>query len=639
MNLATDPRYHLLREEVDKLGALAGAAVDWPRVARLAADLAQGPALDLQVLAYAALARVRLEGPSAAALEPLRGALAGPGLLTPARPRARASALEWLLAQLLPDLTRAPPDPGSAALADALRRLRAAAREALGDLAPSFGPILAAADARVAPSAPLDFSPEPVAAPGLPLAPGDPRPQPGPQTSPADQASALLAASPQPSSPSAQLAPSLLPPAAGAPLDTRSSPPPFQASSRTSPDPPPPPSSHPAPQASPTLARDALTPPLPHHDPPSLSLPAPQARPSPRDALTPSLPPPLPHHDAPSLCLPAPQASPTLTLDALTPPPAPQTSTPLPRSPQASPNLPSDASPSAGAPPGPEPLPALAADLDADLQRALEALGRCAHRLRDLTPADPRPIRLLRAALWHGLHVLPRANPDRTTGLVGLDARDRELLADLDARACWPALLARSENLLAHHRLALDLQRHSARALVSLGAASAGLALRAELAALLTRLPGLLDLRDRDGVPLADPHTRRWLLTEVLPASPARDEDDLSPDLVRRLAGRERAPALADAQRRIAASPSGRVAWRRRLALAEACEAAGDPLAGILFAALAASLRPVSLEDHDPELAVRSLAGLLRRAPAHPLAGSARERLALLDPASLPPPP
>ena len=57
-----------------------------------------------------------------------------------------------------------------------------------------------------------------------------------------------------------------------------------------------------------------------------------------------------------------------------------------------------------------------------------------------------------------------------------------------------------------------------------------------------------------------------------------------------------------------------------------------------LFAALAAALGHVSLEDHDPELAVRSLAGLLRRAPAHPLAGSARQRLALLDPASLPPP-
>lgn len=615
MNLATDPRYHLLREEVDKLGALAGAAVDWPRVARLAADLAQGPALDLQVLAYGALARVRLEGPSAAALEPLWKALAGPGLLTPARPRARASALEWLLAQLLPDLTRAPPDPGSAALADALRRLRAAAREALGDLAPSFGPILAAADARVAPSAPTDFSPEPVAAPGLALAPGDPRTPPGPQTSPAAQASALLAASPQPPNPSSQIAPSLLSSAAGAPLDTRST--------------PPHPSSHPAPQASPTLPRDAhtqpLSPPHPHRDAPTPSLsshPAPQASPNlPSDAPTQHL-----------LAL-DPQARPSLPRDAPTPPPAPQTSTLL-----TSPNLPSDASPSAGAPPGPEPLPALAVDLDADLQRALEALGRCAHRLRDLTPADPRPIRLLRAALWHGLHVLPRANPDRTTGLVGLDARDRDLLTDLDARACWPALLARSENLLAHHRLALDLQRHSARALVSLGAASAGLALRAELAALLSRLPGLLDLRDRDGVALADPHTRRWLLAEVLPASPARDEDDLSPDLVRRLAGRERSAALADAKRQIAASPSGRVAWRRRLALAEACEAAGDPLADSLFAALAAALGHVSLEDHDPELAVRSLAGLLRRAPAHPLAGSARQRLALLDPASLPPP-
>lgn len=499
MDLSADTRYHQLREEIDKLGALSGAAVDWRRVESLAGDLTLAPGPDLNVLAYLALARFKLGGPArlCESLSALAALLAAPPPeLTPPRPKARGRALEWLLARLLPELRALPPAPALQPLAASLRELRGAARQALGDMSPNFGSIVQLAD--------------------------------------------TLCAQPPP----ALSVPSAIP----------------------TPSPP-----------------DLSTIPAP-------SQPVPSAIPSPAHSAIP----------APS-------------------PPAPST---IPLRP-APPAIPAPTDPAA---------------LDTFLTATGDALEQAARTLSQTTPLDPRAVRLLRTGLWLRIAALPPLRPDGTSNIPGLSDRDRGQLDDLHASARWPALLARSETLLVTHRLALDLQRHSAAALANLGsdAAPAQKALRAELRALLTRLPDLPNIRDRDGRPLADPATTRWLQSDILPRprpAPVATSPDAPQwsDLHEKLRGPDRGETLADVQRQIAASSSEHARWDRRIAFAEACERAGDPLGLACFRALADDLAATTVERYNLALAARVLAGLVRTAPDP---ADALARLTRLDPSA-----
>ncbi|MBL8972745.1 MAG: type VI secretion system ImpA family N-terminal domain-containing protein, partial [Myxococcales bacterium] len=140
--VTSDDRYHDLRQELDKLSSLAGGEVDWRRISALADALTREVGKDLGVIAYLALAHHHLhdhDGLQAGVHALARLLRAPPALLTPAKPRGRASAVEWLLARVLHVAQTLPP-AHAAGLELAARELRGAAREALADLAPSFGP-------------------------------------------------------------------------------------------------------------------------------------------------------------------------------------------------------------------------------------------------------------------------------------------------------------------------------------------------------------------------------------------------------------------------------------------------------------------------------------------------------------------
>jgi type VI secretion system protein VasJ len=291
------------------------------------------------------------------------------------------------------------------------------------------------------------------------------------------------------------------------------------------------------------------------------------------------------------------------------------------------------------------PLPEVVAD-SADLDKFLgatgEALEQAACALREAAPADPRAYRLLRTGLWLHLVATPPLRPDGNTALPGLEARDHAQLAELAAASRWVGLLARSENLLATRRLALDLQRYTAAALAGLGPeyAAAVDAVRIELRALLARLPGLATLRDRDGQPLADPDTQRWLASEVLPrpastvSTAPSDAPEFWTELRPRLRGDTRPEALADAQRYIDTAHGEHQRCLRRLGLAELCDELDPPLATHLFAALADDLERRDLDNWDPLLSTRTLAGLVRaqhRARDLPAWRCALHRLTRLD--------
>lgn len=289
--------------------------------------------------------------------------------------------------------------------------------------------------------------------------------------------------------------------------------------------------------------------------------------------------------------------------------------------------------------------PADLSQLDAFLNNTDDALVQAARALREAQPSDPRGYRLLRVGLWLKLTTPPPLRPDGTTAIPGLPDRDREALDLLAGKQQWLDLVHRSENLLRTHRLVLDLHRHTAAGLAGLGPdhAPAALALRAELACLLARFPALATLRDREGRPLADPDTQRWLSDHVLPRSrsapaPAGDADpepEFWAELPARLRGDARDLALAEAQQRIDHSPTRRRRFTRGLALAEAAQAAGDErLAALLFSGLAAEAERAALDQWEPGLAIRCLTGaaLLHHRRQDPAARDlALHRLTRLD--------
>lgn len=281
--------------------------------------------------------------------------------------------------------------------------------------------------------------------------------------------------------------------------------------------------------------------------------------------------------------------------------------------------------------------------LDHFLDTTGEALQSAARSLRELDPTDPRAYRLLRTGAWLGRSA-PTPRADGTTAIPGLADRDRDQLVELHQHARWPGLLDLCEGLLARHCFALDLQRLATAALAGLGRdyAPAALAIRAELRTLLTCYPVLQELRTSDGHPLADPATQRWIREDVLPQGTVSTAADppIDPtfwaDLPARLAGGERTAALAEAQSRIDACPTGQLRFTARLALADACERANlVPLAALLLTGLTRELDHVALDQWDPRLAARCLTAAAR---CHRLRGADTEahtaltHLARLDP-------
>ena len=711
--VTSDDRYHDLRQELDKLSSLAGGEVDWRRISTLGEALTREVGKDLGVIAYLALAYHHLhdhDGLLVGVHTLARLLRAPPALLTPAKPRGRASAVEWLLARVLivAQTSDALPLTHAAGLELAARELRGAAREALADLAPSFGPLMQALQ-RLRELAGPDTSPgaaAPAAAPEVPAA------TPSIQVS---DASPDLASAP-PEAASSELPEHRFIAAATAWLA------PIDPSSPCGVDPAgregfidaqdelaklASPSGGAVDWARVEAGSDAVllriskdlraaawfTLARAHRVGPSglaLGLTIvvglfesfgeaifPRKLRSVRDQsewlikhtaaalrdTTADIDAPLLAtlralgerlavvlrarlgEDAPSLRpLRDILAERSEQLAARTPvvpperPPAPEPSAPVP-SPSAAVPAPAPAA----APLAPLPtVVADSADLDKFLGATGEALEQAARSLREAAPADPRAYRLLRTGLWLHLVAAPPLRPDGNTALPGLEARDHAQLAELAAAARWAGLLARSENLLATRRLALDLQRHTAAALVGLGPeyAAAADAVRIELRSLLARLPGLAALRDRDGQPLADPDTQRWLTSEVLPRPAARapttaaDTPEFWTELRPRLRGETRSEALSDAQRHIDAGRGEHQRFLRRLGLAELCDEQDPSLATHLFAALADDLERRALDPWDPSLAARTLTGLARaqhRARDLPAWRRALQRLGNLD--------
>ncbi len=350
------------------------------------------------------------------------------------------------------------------------------------------------------------------------------------------------------------------------------------------------------------------------------------------------------------------------------PPPPPVTATPTAPTPAAPTPTVAAPTPVAAAPSGDAATPAA---IDRFLRGLGEELVKLAGALRRARSTDPLAYRLIRTGLYVYIAAPPPSQADGSTTIPGLAEKDRERLEGLRTNGRWAELLEASESLLPASRYALDLHRHSAEALQRLGGEheNGRRALISELGALLKRLPRVLELKDRDGAPLADDATRGWIEAEVLgggqsggsgvsapaaisapgamsaapvaftmPAVAASPPGAEHAQLKALFAANKRDDALRLAALLIQQAASGREKFLRRLELAESCLDAKDPsLARTLFTGLAAEIDALHLETWEPALAIRGFEGLARSVPKNqpadkPALDAALTRLAALDP-------
>ncbi len=131
---------------------------------------------------------------------------------------------------------------------------------------------------------------------------------------------------------------------------------------------------------------------------------------------------------------------------------------------------------------------------------------------RDLS--NPLAYRYRRMASWSGLSALP-PNSEGATQIPPPPPQMVSELTALQDEDNWPALIQNCEQKLSQFRFWFDLNHMVAQGLKKLGNDhhKALDEVCRETAYFLQRLPGLDNLAFADGMPFADPQTRKWLKT------------------------------------------------------------------------------------------------------------------------------
>jgi len=260
-------------------------------------------------------------------------------------------------------------------------------------------------------------------------------------------------------------------------------------------------------------------------------------------------------------------------------------------------------------------------DCQRTVREAGAALRRAAAFLRRQSPSQPSSYRLIRAITWFEVDALP-PNVEGRTRIPSPSSPIRDRCLALLSRGDWADLLNQAEARFPECPFWFDLQRFCAEALAGLGPqyARALDAVRAEVAALLTRLPNLVDLQFADGVPFADEATRSWLVGSVilvpesapLPPVVASDRTDVLDDLrveSRRLAAdRQVEAALTLLQNAARRAPDERTRFLIQFELARTCLELGQTRAALAsFDVLDQRMARFALDSWDPSLAAEVL--------------------------------
>lgn len=147
--------------------------------------------------------------------------------------------------------------------------------------------------------------------------------------------------------------------------------------------------------------------------------------------------------------------------------------------------------------------------------------------LRSLDNKTPLPYRLIRVARWSKFEALPPSTDGKTMIAPPGEPR-RQYLAGLLDGGKFETLMQEAESSFAEPGFPVwfALQRLLAGAAAALGETFAAVhdAILFETAAFVRRLPGIVDLKFSDGTTdFADPLTREWIETSVLPVLGSSD--------------------------------------------------------------------------------------------------------------------
>jgi type VI secretion system protein VasJ len=148
-------------------------------------------------------------------------------------------------------------------------------------------------------------------------------------------------------------------------------------------------------------------------------------------------------------------------------------------------------------------------DNEKDAQKALRAQQENARPLCAL--------RLNRMLLWLSVDALPDRNGEQITALRGLPADRFKTYQERYDQARYADLLVDLEASLSKAPFWFDGHRMAWECLQGLNAESAMREVEIQFAQLIERLPGLIELRFQDGAPFADPSTREWIASHVMP--------------------------------------------------------------------------------------------------------------------------
>lgn len=165
--------------------------------------------------------------------------------------------------------------------------------------------------------------------------------------------------------------------------------------------------------------------------------------------------------------------------------------------------------------------PAAIIENEKDAHKALRAQQDgarplCAWWLRQKA-TDQRALRLNRTLLWLPIDTLPDRNSEQITSLRNLPADKLSNYRERFENGQYADLLVDLEASLARAPFWFDGQRLAWECLQALDAEQAMREVEIQFALFLQRLPGVVDLRFFDGAPFAEPATRGWISSHVLP--------------------------------------------------------------------------------------------------------------------------
>lgn len=207
--------------------------------------------------------------------------------------------------------------------------------------------------------------------------------------------------------------------------------------------------------------------------------------------------------------------------------------------PTPAPAAPAEKQPKASAP-SPDPAPTLSieppqlteAPLDLEdttsyLSKLGDNLCSLAAQLRQADPKSPLAYRLNRQGLWFHLSAAPPVISGSKTGIPAPSDFARKQLQTLIDHQNWSALLDEAESMLGKSMFCLDLHRYVVQALEGMGGGQEAIAaVKAELAAILTRMPKLLELHFSNNTPLADQDTLQWIQRSILGGSSSTEDSE-----------------------------------------------------------------------------------------------------------------